>query len=150
MAVGKTVEVTPTLDTSAYATGDHMGTVHTLTGVNNDGGQMTYLQGLVIVDRAKQKSALDVFFFDASPTVASSDNAAADVSDAEMVDKCIGWVTVAAADYKDLNANSTATVKDINLPLKPAASGTVYVLVVSRGSPTYGASDLTFKYTFEY
>jgi hypothetical protein len=148
---GALIEVTPTVDTSAYGSGDHVGDLQTLSGVNADGGQACFLRTLVVVDKAKQKAALSVLFFDESQTIASSDNGALDITDAEMVDKCIGYVAVAAADYKDLNANSVATVKDVGLMLKPKKDGKLYAIVLSGGTPTYGsASDLCFKYQFEF
>ena len=61
---GLIIEVTPTVDTSAYASGDHLGTVHTLSGAAPGAGLYTVLQSLTIIDKAQQKSALDVFLFD--------------------------------------------------------------------------------------
>ena len=153
---GLIIEVTPTVDTSAYASGDHLGTVHTLAGAAPGQGLYTVLQSLTIIDKAQQKSALDVFLFDASPTVASSDNAAANITDAEMIDKCIGHIVVAAADYRDIgSANSVAHLKNLGMHLKPDPTATaplnLYAFVVSRGSPTYAAAgDLVFKYAFEW
>ena len=148
---GSFVEITPTVDTAIYASGDRVGSIQTILGANEGGGRLTTLQGLVVVDKSKQKSVLTLFFFDELPAVASADQAAADITDAEMVDKCLGYVAIAAADYRDLANNSTATVKDINLYLKPKTSGTLYAVLVSGGTPTYtSTSDLCFKYTFEW
>jgi hypothetical protein len=155
MSTGIVVSVTPTLDTNAYASGDHMGTLHTIPGYAHGPGLIAVLNSLTIVDLAQQKSALDVFFFDASPTISSSDNAAANIADAQSTAKCIGHVVVAAADYRDIgSANSIACVKNIGLTVKAnpeaTAPNSIYAFVVSRGSPTYAASDLTFKYAFQW
>jgi hypothetical protein len=146
------VEVTPTLDTNAFATGDQIGSTYmTITGAAPGKGAGTILSGLVITDGAAQGVALDLFFFDAAPTVASSENAAANVSAAEMADKCIGHVSIATTDYKALSANTTACLRDLAMSLKPAqGSQDLYCLIVSRGAPTYGATSLTFKFVFDW
>jgi hypothetical protein len=144
------LEVTPTVDTAQYASGDRLGSLMTLSGAADGDFSPTTLKSVVILDKAKQKSALDIFFFDASPTIASADNAALDITDAEMADKFLGSVTIAAADYKDLNASSVVTAT-CDLPLKPTTTaGTIYALLVSRGTPTYGAaSDLVLRLSFQ-
>lgn len=144
------VAVTPTVDTSAYASGDQVGATLTLNGAAPGDGTGTFLRKLTVVDKAKQKSALTVWLFDEAPTVASADQAAADVSDAELVDKALGCVSVAAADYKDLANGSVATVA-LDLPFKPVGSSSLYALIVSGGTPTYAAaSDLVLKFHFAW
>lgn len=143
------------MDTNAYATGDHMGSLHTIPGYAQADGQCSKLMSLTIVDYAQQKSALDIFFYDASPTITSADNAAANIADAQNGDKCIGHIVVAASDYRDIgSATSIAHLKNLGMLVKAdstaSAPGSIYAFVVSRGSPTYAASDLTFKYHFEW
>ena len=145
-----TIVLTPTVDTSAYSSGDQIGTLQTITGPTSGTGSGTRIEKLVIVDKAKQKAAMKIFLFDASPTVASADNDPADISDAEMASKAIGVISVAASDYADLSANSTATVNP-NLVVKPTAgTNALYALMVSAGTPTYGASDLVLKLSFTW
>jgi hypothetical protein len=143
-------EVTPTLDTSAYATGDHMGTIHTLNSALSNVGTTSILVNLTITDTANQKAALEVHLFSASPTLTSSDNAAIRIADSEVAAYHLGYVSVAATDYVTLDAtagNAIAIKTGLNILLKNSAAGTsIYAVVVSRGSPTYAASSLTFKY----
>lgn len=142
---GKIVQVTLTTDTSAYASGDQIDVEKAMDGACN-AGSPAILRSLTVIDKAKQKSDLDILFFDADPTNAVADQAAADISDAEMADKAIGVVSIAAANYKDLNASSIATVSPGLM-----VSGTVYALVVCRGTPTYtGTSDLVLKAAFDW
>lgn len=144
------VEVTPTISTSQYSAGDQVGTLMTLSGAVPGERDGAVLRQVTVVDKAKQKAALTVYLFDASPTVASSDNAAADVADAEMADKCLGKLAVAAGDYSDLSANSTATVAP-GVWCKAAAGTALYALAVTSGTPTYGAvSDLVFRFHFSW
>jgi hypothetical protein len=145
----KTVTVTPTLDTSIYASGDRMGSVMTLSGVAmEDGGSVT-LDGISIVDTDKQDAAFDVWLFNASPTLISADNAAISLLDSEMTSKAVGWQVLAASDYKDAASSSIAYKGNLNAPLK-VKSGTknLYALLVSRGTPTYNASALSLTFHF--
>ena len=147
----KEVTATPTIDTNAYASADHLGTVMTLTDVVPLSGGSVKLDKIVVVDKAKQSSALDILFFNASPTLTSVDNGALDISDSEMASKFLGSVRLAQAEYIDLNVNSTITVRNVELNLRAAnGSTTLYAILQSRGSPTYGAaSDLVVKLSFE-
>lgn len=148
------VVVTPTLDTNAYVTGDRLGAIHTLMGVvrsaEANGALGATLQSLTLIDDADQKAAIDLLFFNSSPTVASADNAAISITDAEM-EKCIGRLNIAAADYATITAggsgNAVATLRNLGMVLNPGPTSTaVYVVAVIRGSATYAASSLTFKY----
>ena len=75
-------------------------------------------------------------------------DAAADISDADMTDKCIGVVNVATGDYHALNANSVADTTYDKAIKSPGA--TVYALIVSAGSPTYAATSLRLKFFFSW
>ena len=149
--LGHIIEVTPTISTSAYTANDQLGGIMTLAGVSKSGGQVGVLQNVVIVDKAKQSLALDILFFDELPTVASSDNAALDITDAEVADKCLGSISIVAGDYVALNASSVATKVTGILALRPKKDATIYAVAVTRGTPTYGStSDLVFKFTFSW
>lgn len=146
------VTITPTTDTSAYGSGDQIGSKLTVTGPSSGSGSGCRIEKVVVVDKASQKSNLKIWLFNDDPTVASADQAAANVSDTELVSKCIGVIAVSGStDYADLSAASVATVKP-DLVVKPkAGTNTLYALVVSGGTPTYtSASDLTIKLTFSW
>lgn len=136
-----------TTDT-AYNDGDQIGTKFEIPGVAMSKGSPVILESVSVIDKDKQASALVIFFFSQSPTVASSDNAALDITDAEMASKCIGHVAIAAADYKPINGSSVATKANIQLQLKPGdeKSGTVegksiYAILMSNGTPDYAAGE---------
>jgi hypothetical protein len=136
-------------DTSAYANVDVIDGVKTVAHAFIDDGGQALLQSLVVTDKAKQKSDLDIFFFDEAPaTSVGADQAAFALADTDLA-KCLGSVTVAAADYKDSSAASVATLKNIQLMLQAkrgAKARSLYLVVVSRGTPTYtSASDLSLK-----
>jgi hypothetical protein len=143
------VSNTPTVSTSpAYTANDQVGGIQTLTVPNSSLGSCA-LVSFNVLDLAGQSAALSLFFFNSLPTVASSDNAALNISDANMA-LCIGHVVVAAGDYQSTSANSIASVK-LSGPLymKSATADTLYVVVKTTGTPTYaGTTDLTFTYNF--
>lgn len=144
------LELTPTLDTSAYASGDRLGSIMTLTGASRATGECTTLIDVAVIDQAKQSQAFDIEFFDESPTVASADNAAIDISDSEMADKWQGRVSVATTDYAAFAGNSSASPAASVKGLKPiAGSKNLFALLVCRsGTPTYAAGSLVIKFKF--
>lgn len=153
----RVIEVTPVIDTAAYTSGDRLGATQQLPGVTRSGSDSfkgATLKSLTILESGSvQKVAIDLLFFDASPTVVSADNAAIDIASSELVDKLLGRITVAAADYTTIKSatNAEATVRGLNLVLKPVVGASdIYVVAVVRGAPTYVAtSGLTFKYGIE-
>jgi hypothetical protein len=102
---------------------------------------------ITVVDIDAQNAALDLIFFNAAPTVSSTDNNPYDVSDAEMAAKFVGVVSVAAADYQSWTGSagnqSVATVTNVGLSFQctPATTPDWRVGIVVRGAPTYLATD---------
>lgn len=151
------VSVTPTISTSIYASGDQVGGIQTLAGVfrnieNGFAGAM--LKSIVITDADNQKKAMDILFFDALPTVASSDNAAIDITAAQLASACIGGVSIAATDYITVKA-ATNAIAEVNLEktMKSAVTGasSIYAVIIIRDTPTYAATtSLKFKYLFAH
>lgn len=150
--VTKTIEVTPTVSTSpAYTAEDQVGGIMTLVGAAGGKFKTATLMSLSVVDKAKQSVKLVVYLFDELPTVASSDNAALDISDAEMADKAKAKVTIDTTDYEPLSANSFA---DMGLSRAKAITsrtdgGNLYAVMKTTGAPTYAStSDLVLTFTF--
>lgn len=139
-------EVVPTVSAAvAYTAEDQVGGIQTL----DLGIESGKLVSLSVSDKGKQKAALVVFLFDELPTVASVDNGAIDVADAELDGKCIGTVAIAAADYQDVSGGSVATKTGINLLMK-SLDTKIYAVAKTTGTPTYvSTSDLRFRYGIE-
>lgn len=146
--------VVPILDTNIYASGDFMGTIQEIkSAFAKAENPISKLVSLAVVDNSNSKAAFDILFFESLPTIASADNAAIDVTDLNIA-KCIGYISVAGADYITVDGtgdpNSIATVKNINLELKgTSASTSLWAVLISRGTPTYLAGSLIFNYGFE-
>ena len=146
---GTVTVVSPTLDTAAYGAGDLVGGKLTLTDILPAGGApVSMLVSAVVVDQANQKAALDLVFWKSDPSGTTfTDQAALDVADADNK-KIAGVVSVLATDYVSFADNAIATVKT-SLPLFSSnGSRTLYMAVVSRGTPTYAtATDMQITLT---
>lgn len=131
------VSVTPTLDTSAYASGDSLHTT-VLTFANAVGvsGGSGVVDKLVISDHDVQSAAGELWLFNATVTPATA-NAAHSISDADA-DKCIGVIPFGTYYASALNSISVARP---GLPIKCAATS-LFGILVTRGTPTYTASGL--------
>lgn len=141
----KVVTVSPTLTVHAnYVANDYVGTSSspmTFAAMARANGLSLMLDSLVIVDKALQSLALELWLFDTAITP-PADSAAWDISDADAA-HCVGIVVVGASDYKASASNSVASVA-IGKRVKAAAADTaLYGAFVTRGAPTYASGDLT-------
>lgn len=161
--VTKSVSVTPTISTPAYTAGDQLGGIMTISDVVRQDKQYAgaagegycELAGVTILDGSKQDAAIDIWFFNQSPTVTSADNAPFSMTDANQAAQCIGMVSLSTANgsYSDAALNSTGEWPNLNKILRIPASATtptnVYAIAIVRGTPTYGTTtDLQFQFHF--
>jgi hypothetical protein len=127
---------TLTNSTTAYAAGDRLGTaVITLSNVFTQSHSM-FLTSMHVLDISGQSPSFNVLLFQESPTVASADNAALNIADAEM-EKCIGSF-VFDGTYITTSANSFAS-KEVNLHLmnKVLSNTNLYLVFETVGTPTF-------------
>jgi hypothetical protein len=134
------ISVTPTLDTSAYASGDSLHTT-VLSFANAVGvsGGTGILESVVISDHDVQSAAGELWLFSATVTPAAA-NAAHSISDAHA-DLCVGVVPFGPYYTSALNSISVARPA---LPIACAAT-TLFGILVTRGTPTYTASGLVVR-----
>lgn len=145
----KTIRVTPVISSGvAYAAGDQIGTLMEFVGAFDGSSGSCTIEDITVVDGSSQNAQMDLFFFGENPTNAVADNAAASISDADMKAMCLGSVNIPAANYAATALNTIATVRGVNLQVQQInkyKAKSVWVLAVSRGTPTYtSVSDLTF------
>lgn len=140
--------VTPTITAGAYSANDALGGLMEFTLAVNEHAQSGIITNLLIVDKAGQSAAIDLFLFDATFT-ATADNAAwptTNPSEAVIGTNCIGVITVEATDYVTYNGGSLASI-ELTKGIKVTGT-TLYAQAVVRGTPTYAAtSDLVFRLT---
>jgi hypothetical protein len=146
---GLQTTLTPTLDAGAYASGDVLFVPVQMNKITLETKGLATLRTLIVQDMANQKQDIDLLFFSADPGDIGAANAALDMSDAEFVD-FIGHVRIATTDYVSGSANAYATKQLELLMQAKQAKQDLWVAGVCRsGTPTYGASGLTFKLLWE-
>lgn len=135
------VQVTPVIEAAAFADGDvlHSGVIQLANILQKDkhSGEVV---SAVIVDLAKQSVALSLELFSRSVTGGTINNAL-DIADSDTPYH-LGSIPIAAADYKPFADNSIATVRNVGLAVMSDVAGNepsrdLYMIVVSRGAPTY-------------
>lgn len=134
-------------DGAAYASGDLIGDQSpiTLAAARVSGGS-GIIHSITIKDLSKQNAALKVVIFDSNPSGTTfTDNAALDVADAD-IDKIIGWVDIAAADYISFADSSVAHIKGLSIPFLASGSVNLYFCIISNGTPTYVADELSIAF----
>lgn len=139
-----TVSATPTLDTSIYASGDslHTTVISFASAVRTTAGTGT-VRKMVVLDKIAQSIALELWLFSATVTPAAA-NAAHAISDADAA-LCIG--VIPSGTYY-ASSNNSISVTSPALPITCAAT-TLFGILVTRGTPTYGASDLVVSLVIE-
>lgn len=138
---------TPTISSGAiYASGDVVGAAQTFTGAALATGRGGQVVGATIIDKAKQKAALELWLFLVSPTLVGADNAAFDITDANLLTAVpIGIVSFPAARYADSASSSVCFGEAlagglILIPYVTSGSANLFGALVSRGTPTYGST----------
>lgn len=140
-------DVTLSTDTSAYASGDVLADSQVLTNIMRANDSTGVLQSVTMLDKADQKVAMTLYFL-SSNVAMGTENAAPSISDANSL-FILGYVDIAASDWKDLGGTAVASIKGIGLGLAPA-SGTrnVYIAAVNgTGTPTFAADSLVARLT---
>ena len=148
MTSTKTIDVTPTIDTNIYASGDALGGLQTLTDAAREGTYSGVIHSVVVTDLASQGADIDVIIFSANPSGTTfTNNATLDIADADLVKViCVIQVTNDAT-FAD-NGASYAHGNNCVFSMQGTLSTTLYAAAVVRGTPTYAsASDLRFRYS---
>lgn len=139
------VDVTLSLDTSQYASGDLVAETQVVSNALNYGRRSGVLHTLTVVDKDDQGAALYVYVLDADVSF-GTENAAPSISDANAAN-ILGIITVGTGDYQDVGGAKVAFLSSLGIPIK-AISGTrdIAVAVVNgTGTPTYSASGIVMR-----
>lgn len=138
------LDVTPTLDTSAYADGDTLfDTTAVANAVRVSGGSGVVMSVTVHDKTTTNGQALTLFFLRSNVTFGTI-NASPSISDANQLE-IIGSVTIATSDYKTFANNKIACVRNIGLAVAPTTGTTLYIAAQVHGAGTWAASDLVIK-----
>lgn len=133
-----------TVDTNAYASGDNVGGKLTITGVPPRG----IIRRVTLTDLAVQGADLDLIVFTENPSGTTfTDNGAMDIADADIT-KIAGKLALTTdTAFADSGITEDAGTRDLEYQL--TSGTTLYCALISRGTPTYAASDLTLRLVIE-
>ena len=146
---GLQTTLTPTLDAGAYASGDVLFVPVRITDVALETKGLVTLRTVVVQDMADQKQDIDLLFFSEDPGDIGAANAALAMSDAEFA-SFLGHVSIDNTEFISGNANAYATLqKELVFQCKQGKKELWVAGVCRSGTPTYGATGLTFKLLWE-
>ena len=146
----KVVSITPTITSgSAYSSGQQLGGIMTLPQcVRQDTGcgyGFTECVEVTILDGSQQNAAIDIWFFNQSPTLISTDHSTFSMTAANQALQCIGVVSVGST-YSGSASCSVSSNPNLNKPLlvpgsyggQPASTAAnIYAVAIIRAAATY-------------
>lgn len=136
-------DLTLTLDTSAYASGDVLSATAELANFFPTATAKRIITSVRVLDEDDQAGDFDIIFLDANKSLGTA-NAAASITDADAR-SIIGLVAVASSDYKDLGGNQVAVISNIGQVVKANGSTSIWIGTVSRAAKTYTAAGIRLK-----
>lgn len=124
-----------TTNGSAYTAEDNIGGINTITNALRTSGGTEVLIDVLIWDKDDQKAALQIDYWDASPSGTYTNDAGQVIAGDSA--KWLGTVEIAAGDYKTTGAVAKASIKNIGLVLKGDASRDIFFTIKTTETPTY-------------
>ena len=146
-AFGFQLETTLSINATAaaYAAGDLLGPLITLSGPCRAPGLGGVIQNVSVTDLAKQNASLDIVIFNQEPTSTTfTDNAALDIGDVDLLKiACVAHIS----DWSSFGDNSYGQDHNFNAQFKLSSTvNTIYACLVARSAATYTTNaDLTLK-----
>ena len=150
------ITATPTIATSGYVAGGLVGTLMTFTGAALATGRAGQILQAVLTTRTPTAiNALELWLFATSPTIASADSAAFDLTDANLEAAIpLGVITFTGSDYcaSSSNAVCTGLPETLGAPLPSyvtTATANIFGVLVARtvAAQYAGASDIVVALT---
>lgn len=146
-APSKVAEVTLSLDTAQYASGDVLAATQIIEACMRGNGGTGVIHSVVLLDKNDQGGALDLVFFRTNASI-GNENDAVSVSDANA-DEILGIVEITAGDYVDLVNSQLVTKTSVGIVVDAdAGADDLYVAAISRDTKTYTAAGITLKIGF--
>lgn len=147
-APSKIIDVTLTLDTGAYASGDLMADAQEIPNVfgTDERDATGVLQSLTLIDKDNQGMSMDLFFTDDS-TSWGTENSAVSITNA-IADGIMGFASVATSDYASVGSQQIAHLNNLSMVLKGVAKPSLWIAAVARGSGTYAADGIVLRLGF--
>lgn len=141
------IDVTPTMDISAYAAGDVFFDTTAISGVGTVNGGTVTLNTITVLDEDDQGPTFQMVFLDTNNTLGTINNPPT-ISDANSR-KILGTLSSALGTWVDLGGCRVMTITNIGLVMKcDAASSSLYFGSITSTATTQTASGLKFKLGF--
>ena len=139
----KITDVTLSLDTSAYASGDVLADSQIISAcLRTDDGTGTIVN-VTLTDVDDQGAGLDLIFLDANVAL-GTENSTPSITDGNAAN-ILGWVRINASDWIDLGGVRLASVP-CTIPVKGVSGADdLYVAAITRGTPTHTASGIVLR-----
>jgi len=138
------VDITLSLDTNIYASGDVLAATQEVAGAVRLVGGTGVIQSLVVLDKDDLALALDIVFLQTNVSI-GTENDAVSITDTNA-GQILGIVEIAASDYVDLVGSQLATMGSLSILAKAATISTsLFVAAISRAAGTYSAAGITLK-----
>lgn len=139
--------ITPTIDTAVYADGDRLGAVGTFSNAARASGGTGTVVGARMVDDAGSNFDIELWLFQASPTMVNADNGVFDITDANIA--TAGWV--GTLDFLAANSKLVSTTNRVcpgtwlngppSLPYVTSGSSSLFGIMKARGAYDAAATD---------
>lgn len=144
----KTITVQPAISTTAYAAGQVIGGIMTLTGALRTAVLSGTWMGVQVVEKSTQKAPMDIVLFTQNPTPANFTDHATAVWTNDYAN-IIAINNIVAANYSTLATSCGVCMGNLNKRVI-SATGNLYAVAICNGTPTYAsASHLYFTFYFE-
>lgn len=141
------IPLTPTLDTSQYDNGDILFQPTEIVGAVRSSGARALLQSVFAIGEDDQGQGFDLLFFQSAVTFGTI-NAAPSISDSAARD-FQGRVQIQSSDFYDLGGVRVADVSQLGRLIQAASTTrSIWVAGISRGTGTYTAAGLKFRFGF--
>lgn len=139
----KITNVTLSLDTNAYASGDVLADSQIISACLRENDGTGTITNVTLTDIDDQGQGLDLLFLDANVSL-GTENAAPSITDGNAAN-ILGWVRINASDWIDLGGVRLASVP-CTIPVKGVSGADdLYIAAISRGTGTYTASGIVVR-----
>lgn len=138
------IDVTLSLDTNIYASGDVLADTQEIADALRVNGGTGIIQSLVVLDKDDLGLALDIVFLQKNVSI-GTENSAVSISDTNA-EEILGIVEILSGDYVDLVGSQIVTKQGLSILAKSLVdSKSLYVAAISRATGTYTAAGIVLK-----
>ena len=141
------IVVTPTIAGAAFSANDFVGGKLTIAGAMRVAAGAGVLESLTLIDASKQNAALSIYIFKAALAGTYADNATESISAADWL-LCLGTIDILPSDYRSMANASVVALGGFGMKVKATAGTSLFALIVTTGTPTYGANALQLTFGF--